>query len=195
MTRLSAQPLLDTPAVLAHPENDPERVTLEAPATEVMTDLLHRPAVTIQGEDTIAFAEKLMASAGIRLLLVINGGKRLEGLLTYRDLRGERAMRAAAESKISHDNLPVSQIMTSAREIETIAFSAVQRARVRDVLELMREHGRQHALVTEQAADGGAIMVRGIFSITQIGRQLGLSITSNERAQSFAEIEQLIAAG
>lgn len=195
MTRLSAHPLLDTPAILAHPENDPARVALDDPATKVMTDLLHRPAVTIKGGETIAFAEKLMASAGIRLLLVVNGGERLEGLLTYRDLRGERAMRAAAESKVSHDDLPVSQIMTPAGEIETISFSAVQRAHVRDLVQLMREHGRQHALVTEHAADGPAIIVRGIFSITQIGRQLGLDITASGRAQSFAEIEQLIAAG
>ena len=195
MTKLAARPLLDTPAQLAHPGDNPERVSLDDPALAVMTDLLQRPAITIKGDDILPFAEKLMVSAGVRLLLVVDGRQELWGLLTYRDLQGERAMAAAANEKISHDKLPVAQVMTRASLIETVTLDAVEHARVRDIVELLREHGRQHMLVTEPGSRNGAVMVRGIFSITQIGRQLGLSISASERVQSFAEIEQLIAAG
>lgn len=194
MTKLAARPLLDTPAQLAHPGHNPERVDLDDPALAVMTDLLVRPAITIKGDDSLPYAEKLMSSAGVRLLLVVDGRQELEGLMTYRDLRGERAMAAAAKDKISHDRLSVTQVMTRAPQIETVSLNAVEHARVRDIVELLREHGRQHMLVTEQGNRSGAVAVRGIFSITQIGRLLGLSISANERAQSFAEIEQLIAA-
>lgn len=195
MTRLAARPLLDTAAQLAHPEYNPARVGLDDPALAVMTDLLERPAITIRGDDPLQFAEKLMSSAGVRLLLVVDGQHDLEGLLTYRDLHGERAMAAAAHEKISHNGLPVAQVMTPASRIETVSLSAIEHARVRDVVELLREHGRQHTLVTEPGEQNGTVMVRGIFSITQIGRRLGLRISASERAQSFAEIEKLIAAG
>ena len=195
MTKLAARPLLDSPAQLAHPGNNPARVGLDDPALTVMTDLLQRPAITVKGDDMLPFAEKLMISAGVRLLLVVDGQQELEGLLTYRDVHGERAMAAAAHEKISHDRLPVAQVMTPASRIETVALNAVEHARVRDIVELLREHGRQHMLVTEPGNRHGSVMVRGIFSITQIGRQLGLSISASERVQSFAEIEQLIAAG
>ena len=194
MTKLAARPLLNTPARLAHPEHNPERVDLDAPAMAVMTDLLLRPAITIKGDDSLPYAEKLMSSAGVRLLLIVDRQQELEGLMTYRDLRGERAMAAAAKDKTSHDQLTVAQVMTRASNIETVSLDAVGHARVRDIVELLREHGRQHMLVTEEGNRNGAVTVRGIFSITQIGRLLGLSISASERVQSFAEIEQLIAA-
>jgi hypothetical protein len=52
------------------------------------------------------------------------------------------------------------------------------------VLETLRRAGRQHALVVERA------MVRGIFSISQIARQLGVSVPAGgEVALTFSEIE------
>lgn len=194
MTRLAAYPLLGTSAVLARTDQGHARVSLDDPALSVMTDLRQRRAVTIGTGDALGLAERLMQSAGVRLLLVIEAGDRLAGLLTYRDLRGERAMTAAARNKLAHDGLSVGQVMTPAAQIETVALHAVERAYVRDVVELLREHGRQHTLVTEAGPGQQSVELCGIFSITQIGRQLGLSITASERAQSFAEIEQLIAA-
>lgn len=195
MTRLSALPLLDTPARLARPDEASSQCSPEDPALTVMTDLHHRRAVTIPPGETIEFAEKLMIGAGVRLLLVVTARGDLAGLITYRDLHGEKALAAAAREKTRHNALTVAEVMTPASRIETIPFADLKHARVRDIVELLREHGRQHALVTEAAADGKAVTVRGIFSITQIGRQLGVAIESGERAQSFAEIEHVIAAG
>ena len=59
------------------------------------------------------------------------------------------------------------------------------------VVETLRQSGRQHALVTDP--DG---CIRGIFSATQIARQLGVdpqSVNPAEIAQTFAEIETLLA--
>ena len=53
------------------------------------------------------------------------------------------------------------------------------------VLETLRRAGRQHALVSD--AEG---MVRGVFSISQIARQLGVAPpVGGEVARTFAEIE------
>lgn len=194
MTKLAAQPLLDTHAIVARPEHGRAPVALDDAALSVMTDLRRQRAITINRNETLGLAERLMASAGVRLLLVLEDGNRLAGLVTYRDLHGPRATAAAARDKVSHDALTVAQVMTPAAQIETVPLRSVEHAHVRDVVELLREHGRQHTLVTE-TVEGGVMAVRGIFSITQIGRQLGVKINASERVQSFAEIEQLIAAG
>jgi hypothetical protein len=44
----------------------------------------------------------------------------------------------------------------------------------------------------EDATLSGAEIVRGIFSTTQIGKQLGMEIQPTGRAQNFAELEALL---
>jgi hypothetical protein len=46
--------------------------------------------------------------------------------------------------------------------------------------------------VVEQSASGQQI-VRGLFSATQIARQLGIAIGTSEIARTFAEIEAQLA--
>ena len=64
-----------------------------------------------------------------------------------------------------------------------------------DVVATLRLAGRQHALVVEEVADApsGQVTVRGIFSLTQIARQLGIpSQQVHDIARTFAEIEAAI---
>jgi CBS domain-containing protein len=65
----------------------------------------------------------------------------------------------------------------------------VETARVGHVLETLRRAGRQHALVVD-----GERRVRGIFSISQIARQLGVALPAGgEVARTFSEIEAALA--
>ncbi|HEX5314591.1 MAG TPA: CBS domain-containing protein [Gammaproteobacteria bacterium] len=167
------------------------RATPDDPATNVMTDLRRHRAVSIQEFETLTAAERRMIGAGVRLLLVVNPNGEITGVVTYRDLTGTRALAAATRERIAHADLAVGLVMTPAAQTEALDYSALKHARVRDVLELLGKEGRQHTLVTETTE--GRTVLRGIFSTTQIGRQLGVPIEPGERAHSFAEIEQLIA--
>ncbi len=193
MDRLMAH-RLDHSARIARPDDSDSRVELDSPALAVMTDLQTRRAVTVRPEASLALAEVLMRATGVHLLFVVDSSGMFHGLLTSRDLHGERALAAAARERAAHDALLVSQVMTYADQVEAFDLDAVSHTRVRDIVNVLRDHGRQHMLATETRGDGTTI-VRGIFSVTQIGRQLGLRIDYNERAQSFAEIEHLIAGG
>jgi hypothetical protein len=53
--------------------------------------------------------------------------------------------------------------------------------------------GRQHTLVIENDVDGKPV-VCGIFSLTQIEKQLGVTIQSTEVAKTFTEIEAALIA-
>ena len=167
------------------------RVSSESPALHVMTDLARVAPATIRPQAPLAGANQFMIARGVRLLLVTDDGENVLGVITATDLLSERPMRAATELGVRRDELVVSDVMTPAERVEVIAYADVDGARVGHVLETLRRAGRQHALVVEK--DGARNMVRGIFSLSQIARQLGVAVqTGGEVARTFSEIESAI---
>ncbi|MBI4005948.1 MAG: CBS domain-containing protein [Gammaproteobacteria bacterium] len=179
--------------VYTHSRAEVEMITLDDPAIRVMTDLKRIRAITINPENTIEFAQQLMKHAGVRLLVVIDHTDKLAGLITARDIMSEKPLSIVTREKIRRQDVQVAQIMTPRSELEPFNIRDVEHASVKDVIRKLREFGRQHAIVVEEREGGKAYFVRGIFSITQIGRQLGMEIPSDGHVQSFAEFEQLIA--
>ncbi|HYR36762.1 MAG TPA: CBS domain-containing protein [Burkholderiales bacterium] len=167
------------------------RVTQESPAAQVMTDLTRVAPATIRPQAPLAGANQFMITRGVRLLLVIDDHETVLGIITATDLLSERPMRAAIDRGLRRDELTVADVMTPAEQVEVIAHADVEGARVGHVLETLRRDGRQHALVVEP--DGARTMVRGIFSISQIARQLGVAVPAGaEVARTFSEIESAI---
>lgn len=67
----------------------------------------------------------------------------------------------------------------------------VEDAKIGDIVATLRGAGRQHAIVLDEDDRGRAIL-RGIFSTTQIARQLGVAIEPDGKAQTFAELERAL---
>jgi CBS-domain-containing membrane protein len=168
-------------------------VTLESPALQVMTDLRRVSAATIGPGSLADGANEYMIFRRVRLLLVVDEKEAVVGLITATDILGERPMLVAAERGLRHSEITVADIMTPARKVEVLALADVEGARVGHIVETLRRVGRQHALVVENAGDGSGKLVRGIFSLSQIARQLGISLQTSEVARTFAEIEAAIA--
>lgn len=168
-----------------------ERVRVDSPALDVMTDLRHVPAATIAADTPFRDADHAMRLRGVRLLLVVDAERHVEGVITAVDLRSERPIRVAQERGGRIDELSVANVMTPLASMEAVFLSDVARAEVGHVMATLRRSGRQHALVLERGADGQD-MIRGIFSATQIARQVGVSLESPEIARNFAEIEAAI---
>jgi len=169
----------------------PARVSIEDPALSVMTDLARVSAVVIRPTDTIDEALARMKQRGVRALLVIDDARRVLGLVTAHDVLGERPMRFVEAHGVRHEEILVQDVMTPSERLEAIEIAEVRAAKVGHVVATLRQSGRQHALVTDP--DG---RIRGIFSATQIARQLGVdpqSVNPAEIAQTFTEIETLLA--
>lgn len=175
------------------------RVSLESPALDAMTDFLRTSPATIRPQAPIDGANQFMISRGVRLLLVVDERDMVLGVVTATDVLGEKSMRVAMERGIKRGELTVGDIITPARQVEVLALGDVEGARVGHVLETLSKAGRQHALVVdfEVVASNSLIdapirrtMVRGIFSISQLARQLEVSLQSTgEVARTFSEIE------
>lgn len=169
----------------------PEKVSLRSPAIDVMTDLTRVTAVTIAPNDTMDDALDRMRKSGVRLLLVLNAEQAVVGLITARDIQGERPVRFMQELGVGRQEVLVRDIMTPRDRLEAMWMHEVQVAAVGDILETLKMVGRQHAMVVERTANGD--MIRGLFSSVQIGRQLGVQLDQAGVASTFAELEAALA--
>ena len=165
------------------------KVSMDSPALEVMTDLTRATPATIRPQAPLAGANQFMITRGVRLLLVVDDHEKVLGLITATDLLGERPIRVAIERGLRRDELSVGDIMIDAEHVDVLTLAQVEAARVGHVVETLRRAGRQHALVVDAER-----MVRGIFSLTQIARQLGVAVpaAAGEVARTFSEIEAAI---
>jgi CBS-domain-containing membrane protein len=163
-------------------------LSLDDPALEVMTDLERVAAVTIDPEASIEHAMRVMVRRNVRLLLVVNVDNEIVGLITSTDLLGEKPFLHLQEHGGRRADVQVRDIMTPHERLEALPMRDVRAARVGHVLETLKASRRQHALVVESDAEGHP-MVRGIFSASQLSRQLGQTVQTGMVAYTFAEIE------
>jgi CBS-domain-containing membrane protein len=179
-----------TPFVLPEP-TDAGPAGLQDPALRVMTDLRRVRALTVGAGTAMDSAYQRMRVNGVRMLLVVDEANRVVGLITSTDVEGEKPVQRMHDRAIRRDELIVADVMTPCARLEVIELHDVERACVGQVVASLKSMGRQHALVVERDADGRQ-RLRGLFSATQIGRQLGEPIPVADVARSFAEVEQAL---
>ncbi len=190
-TELKAIPLKTGASFVRPFQALPEIVKMTDPALNVMTDLNKVSVVSVRAKTPMDKANAKMIRYGVRMLLVLDDNEQVAGLLTASDVLGEKPMRFLQNMGGTHADIMVRDIMSTQRELEALKIEDVQRASVGEVVVTMKKHNRQHALVVSEGADGRQV-VCGLFSITQIARQLGAQVQSFELARTFAEIEAVI---
>ncbi len=173
-------------------EELPRNLTPDSPAVQVMTDLKRVTAFTVEPGASIDAALQKMIFCGVRLLLVTDQEGAVIGLVTARDIMGEMPVHVASSERIARDQVVVEQIMTTPDHVDVLAMEDVSRASVGDIVMTLRAAGHQHALVVDTEQATGNQTIRGIFSTTQLGRQLGIEIQPTGIKQSFAELEAVL---
>ena len=174
---------------------NPPPVNAESPAILAMTDLAKVTAATIAPDATLGDANQSMILRGVRLLLVVTmdtRGRKINGVVTTTDILGEKPVMVAQKRRAKRSDLRVADVMTPVDAMDALDIRDVQKAAVGHIVATLKADGRAHALVIEQTDDGMQSLV-GIFSASQIARQLGVQIQTHEVARTFAEIEALIA--
>lgn len=165
-----------------------DRVNIDSPAVDVMTDLTRVTAVIILPGDTVDEAHRRMIQRGVRLLLVVDADRRVHGIVTANDVLGEKPVKTAVQRGVPRSEVQVRDIMTPRAALEVLDMREVAAASVGHIVATLKMAGRQHTLVIDQDAKGRQ-RVRGVFSATQIARQLGIAITTEAVARTFADIE------
>ena len=170
----------------------PDIVTLEDPALNVLTDFQRVTAIIILSGDSVDEAHRRMIQRAVRLLLVVDQDRRVVGAITANDILGEKPMQAVVQRGIRRDELLVRDIMMPQERLEVLRMADLRTRKVGHVVATLMSAGRQHALAVDVDTTGRQT-VRGVFSTTQIARQLGVAFQTGEIARTFAEIEALLA--
>jgi len=170
----------------------PDRVTLDDAAASVMTDLTRVTAIIILPSDTVDEAHRRMIQRGVRLLLVVDQDRKVLGIITAPDILGEKPVLAASERGLQRQEVLVRDVMTPQEKLEVLEMADVRAAKVGHIVATLKKAGRQHAVVVERDARDRQL-VRGLFSATQVARQLGVTIQTSEVARTFSEIESMLA--
>lgn len=171
---------------------NPPAVHADSPALEVMTDLSRVPVATIMASASLDDANRSMMARGVRLLLVVGDNHQVTGLMTTVDILGEKPVLVAQSRQMRRHELRVADVMVPVEKMDALNMDDVKKARVGHIVATLKADGRAHAIVVAPDAQGKQALV-GIFSASQIARQLGVQIHTHEMARTFAEIEAVIA--
>jgi CBS domain containing-hemolysin-like protein len=166
----------------------PDKVTLDDAAPSVMTDLTRVTAIITLPGDTVDEAHRRMIQRGVRLLLVVDQDRKVVGLITATDILGEKPVLVASERGLRRGEVLARDIMTPQERLEVLSMADVRTAKVGHIVATLKRSGRQHAIVVDSDPSGRQV-VRGLYSVTQIARQLGVAIQTSEIARTFSEIE------
>jgi signal-transduction protein with cAMP-binding, CBS, and nucleotidyltransferase domain len=178
-----------TTSMLVRPS--PNKVTLDSPAIEVMTDLSLVAAVTIESYASLVSANEYMIARGVRSLFVATPEGRVTGLITAADVLGERPVRVSHARGVRRNELVVADVMTPIDAVAAMRMEDVRAAKVGHIVASLTQAGRHHGLVAEVRSPA-EVSIRGIFSASQIARQLGVALQIPEVARTFAEVEQVL---
>lgn len=186
---LSLHPLNGLVSYFEPSQELPAQVKEHSPAILVMTDLRQQIAITVEPNVSIDWALQRMKAAGVRLLFVVNSEKQILGLITSNDILGEKPIQFHQELHLRYEEIMVRDIMTPQNALEVLMMEEVLRATVGDIVATLQDVGRRHALVLDNDVRTGQDSIRGIFSATQISKQLNQPIETSGVAHTFAEVE------
>lgn len=171
---------------------NPPTVDVDSAAVLVMTDLSQVPSATVMADATLDEANHSMLARGVRLLLVVGESNDIVGLVTTGDILGEKPVLVAQKGQCKRSDLRISDVMVPVDRMDALAIEDVKKACVGNIVASLKSEGRVHAIVVGQEPNGKQSLL-GIFSASQIARQLGVQIQTHEIARTFAEIEAVIA--
>lgn len=172
---------------IERPEEPPELVHFHDSAMLVFTDFSRIYPVTITSDRSIEFALQKMKNAGVRLLIVVDRKHRMIGLISADQIMGDGPIRLAEDRQLDHSQITVGMLMQPQGEIQVLEMSHLRDAMVGHIVATLHQLEQKHVIVIDQG------VVSGLFSASQITRQLGRNFLEEENpAHSLAEMVHAI---
>jgi len=165
------------------PEQPPELVHFHDSAMQVFTDFARVYPVTITADRTIDYALHKMKNSGVRLLLVVDKKHHMTGLISAYQIMGDDPVRLAEDRQLDHGQITVAMLMQPQSDIKVLEFSHLRDARVGHIVATLHQLEQRYMIVVDQG------IISGMFSASQISKQLGRKILEEEMpAHSLAEM-------
>jgi CBS-domain-containing membrane protein len=149
----------------------PEIIHFDDPAFIAMVDFRNQAPHTLPETTELEAAQHEMEFHGTHFMLVTNSADKLIGVVTASDLLGEKPIQVASHTRIAHDKIQLSHLMTSIEKIPALDVEAVSYAKVANIIKTLHSINSPYALVIRQL-DDGTQRLRGYFSTSQMSKQL-----------------------
>lgn len=183
--------IVDVSQVETYLEPGTPNLSLGSPATLFMTDFIAIHPVVVDENSSINDALNLMKQSYVRLLLVVSNDSVFRGVITASDINGGKVLSYMSANQIrSRDDVRVKNIMTDKNHIHALQFEQLQKSCIGDVIATIKHLGEQHVLVVQ--FDATDLMVRGMFSTTNIAQALHIKFDVEPHAKTFSELNQVI---
>lgn len=148
-----------------------QTMTLASPAIDFFTDFRYVKPLIIDSDIPIDQVEALMCQVHVHLKIVINRDNEIIGLISHKDLVGERPIQIEARQKISRSEIVVSDIMTPIKALKALRYSELVDTKISDVLEALKEEHASHFLVIDDESS----FICGLISTSDIMQKLDLT--------------------
>jgi CBS-domain-containing membrane protein len=159
------------------------------PAMQVLVDFKYVKAETIGADETIDTALTMVKNCSYHALLVIDKEDKILGLISSEDLLGEKPLKAIQERRIARADISVRMVMTPQHELMAIDVENLRHAKVGHIVSTLHARKQHYALAVKVDEVNDKQTVRGLFSLAQISKQLGVDVVSDvPEAHSIAEL-------
>ena len=170
-----------TPSQTLLPAYDlPELVRLDDPAASVMIDFTHTPAHIISPDKSMDDALNEMKATGTHVLLVTDSAGHLQGIVSSEDVLGEKPIKMLQEKRIPRENVTVHMLMVPTEPIIAFDIKTVEMARVGHIVKTLKENKRHYALVIDHCLASDKMLIRGLYTLSQIGKQLHKNLSNGD---------------
>lgn len=178
-------------SILQLHEAESASVTLQDKASAVYTDFRYIRPFSIAATATLQQVNDKMIACGVRMLFVADNDGRLQGLITYTDVFGEKPVGYVREHGGTREEVLARDVMTPLTHLEALRQEDVVKASVGDIVQTITNAGRQHMLVCQTLEDGSQVIC-GLFSSTHIEKLIDMKIELSSRANTFADLERAL---
>jgi CBS domain containing-hemolysin-like protein len=154
----------------------PELVHFDDTARSVFFDFSKSAPATIAPQTTVDEAIHDIKVLHLPMLLVEDKG-RIVGLVSHEDLLSEKPLTLMQENSLDREEVTVAMLMKPHNKIVVIDIANLKNARVGHIVNTFKEHSVDYILVVKKSKEEKHL-IKGLFSASQVSRQLHADITS-----------------
>jgi CBS-domain-containing membrane protein len=169
MTKFTALPTVSVGKDLIKPR-PVGLLDLENNASEVYLNFMETRCRSVSEGDKLEYAEYILQRDRRHELVVENKDRHVVGILSTTDVISPKAVAAANNQRIQHDEVLVKAVMTPLEQIPAIDVGILVHAKIGNIIVTMNEQKAKFLLVTQKTSEGHELC--GLFSLIHISQQL-----------------------
>ena len=162
------------------------KLTLTSPASIVVDAFTDRTLVTVHADDGIQETLHVMHAMKVSVCLVENSRDEVIGIVTKRDLMGQKAVAYAAQSGIPLADLSVRDLMIPRSSLYCISSKEARAADIGDVVETLKRIGDSYILITDDQVNSS--MIECVVSTSEVNSLLDSHLHLGYRAVNMMDM-------